>query len=81
MRSSYRVFPLALLFFLSFAPHAYPQTATLKEIRAEGLKTFSEAQVASLSGLQIGTEVGRKELQDAADLLLRSGLFAKVNYK
>lgn len=81
MRSSYRVFPLAILLFLSFAPHAYSQTATLKEIRAEGLKTFSEAQVASLSGLQVGTEVGKKELQDAADLLLRSGLFAKVNYK
>ncbi len=45
------------------------------------MKTLTEAQVASLSGLQSGSEVGRKELQDAADLLLRSGLFAKVSYK
>ncbi len=74
-------FPLALLLLFALAPHAYPQTARLKEIHAEGMKTFTEAQVASLSGLQTGAEVGRKELQDAADLLLRSGLFGKVSYK
>ena len=73
--------PLAFFLAVAFAPKAYPQTATLKEIHAEGMKTFTEAQVASLSGLQINSQVGRKELQDAADLLLRSGLFAKVNYK
>ncbi len=71
----------AFLLSLALAPYSYPQTATLKEIRAEGMKTFSEAQIASLSGLQIGSQVGRQELQEAADLLLRSGLFAKVNYK
>jgi|SRR5208283_4741755 outer membrane protein assembly factor BamA len=74
-------FPFALLLLFALAPHAYPQTARLKEIHAEGMKTFTEAQVASLSGLQTGAEVGRKELQDAADLLLRSGLFGKVSYK
>lgn len=72
---------LAVLLLCALAPNAYPQTATLKEIHAEGMKTFSEAQIASLSGLQIGSQVGRKELQDAADLLLRSGLFGKVSYK
>ncbi len=71
----------AFFFSLALAVPTYSQTATLKEIRAEGVKTFSQAQVASLSGLQIGSPVGRQELQDAADLLLRSGLFAKVNYK
>ena len=73
--------PLAFFLAVAVAPKAYPQTATLKAIHAEGMKTFTEAQVASLSGLQINSQVGRKELQDAADLLLRSGLFAKVNYK
>src|SRR5580704_7711708 len=81
MRRSLRLFPLASFLFLAFALPSYSQTATLKAIRAEGVKTFTEAQVAVLSGLQIGSQVGRKELQDAADLLLRSGLFAKVNYK
>jgi outer membrane protein assembly factor BamA len=73
--------PLAFLLLNALAPGAYPQTATLKEIHAEGVKTFSEAQVATLSGLTIGSQVGRQELQDASELLLRSGLFAKVTYK
>jgi outer membrane protein assembly factor BamA len=81
MRRYLWLFPLALALLLALAPNSYPQTANLKQIRAEGMKTFTEAQVATLSGLQVGSQVGRKELQDAADLLLRSGLFAKVNYK
>jgi outer membrane protein assembly factor BamA len=75
------LFPLALFSLLVLAPHAYPQTAKLKEIRAEGMKTFTEAQVASLSGLEIGSQVSRQDMQDSANLLLRSGLFAKVNFK
>ncbi|HXX13632.1 MAG TPA: POTRA domain-containing protein [Candidatus Eremiobacteraceae bacterium] len=74
----------ALLLFLTFAPSSHPQapqTGTLKAIHAEGMKTFSEAQVAAISGLQVDSQVGRQDLQNAADLLLRSGLFAKVNYK
>ena len=81
MRQRLWLFPLSLLLFFLLPSYVYPQTATLKEIRAEGLKVLSEAQVASLSGLTVGSQVSRKELQDAADLLLRSGLFAKVNYK
>ena len=72
-----------LLFFFAFslAGRLYSQTATLHEIRAEGMKTFTEAQVASLSGLSVGSPVSKKDLQDASDLLVRSGLFAKVTYK
>jgi outer membrane protein assembly factor BamA len=81
MRRYLWLFPLASLLLFALAPNSYSQTANLKQIRAEGMKTFTEAQVASLSGLQLGSQVGKKELQDAADLLLRSGLFAKVNYK
>lgn len=61
--------------------HSQTGTGTLQEIHAEGMKTFTEAQVASLSGLAVGSQVSRKDLQNAADLLLRSGLFAKVTYK
>src|SRR5215469_671164 len=72
-----------LLFLLAFplAGRLYSQTANLHEIRAEGMKTFTEAQVASLSGLSVGSPVSKKDLQDASDLLVRSGLFAKVTYK
>lgn len=81
MRQRLWLFPLAFLLLFALPACVYPQTATLKEIHAEGMKTLSEEQVAALSGLTIGSQVGRKDLQDAADLLLRSGLFAKVNYK
>jgi outer membrane protein assembly factor BamA len=81
MRHCLWSFPFALVLLFAPPPNAHAQTATLKEIHAEGLKTFSEAQVANLSGLVIGSKIGRQELQDAADLLLRSGLFAKVTYK
>src|ERR1700740_2922614 len=80
MRRYLGSFPLILLLFLR-PPIAHAQTATLKEVHAEGMKTFTQAQVATLSGLAIGSKVGREELQDAANLLLRSGLFAKVTYK
>jgi outer membrane protein assembly factor BamA len=81
MRHYLWLFPLAFLLSIAHPPNAYPQTATLKEIHADGMKTFTEPQIALLSGLAIGSQVGRKELQDAADILLRSGLFAKVSYK
>ena len=81
MRHRLWLFPLAFVLLSAHSQIARAQTATLKEIHAEGMKTFTEAQVATLSGLAIGSKVGRQELQDAADILLRSGLFAKVSYK
>ena len=62
------------------APVAPATTAALREIRTEGLKSISEPQVAALSGLQIGAQVGKDDLQTAADKLVQSGLFAKVKY-
>jgi outer membrane protein assembly factor BamA len=56
------------------------QTATLREIHAEGLKTLTDPQITSLAGLTPGAQVSREDLQAAADALVRSGLFAKVDY-
>jgi outer membrane protein assembly factor BamA len=69
--------PVALLLFASAT---FAQTAALKEIHAEGLKTLTEPQLIQLTGLSVDSQVGRKDLQDSADILVRSGLFAKVNY-
>ncbi len=55
-------------------------TAPLREVRAEGEKLLSEAQVTALTGLAVGSQVGRADLQTAADKLVQSGLFAKVSY-
>src|SRR6202030_4650915 len=62
---------------------AYPApaaTAQLREIRTDGLKSLPERQAAALTGLQIGAQVGKDDLQAAADKLVQCGLFAKVKY-
>ncbi|MGC1615404.1 MAG: POTRA domain-containing protein, partial [Candidatus Acidiferrum sp.] len=55
--------------------------AILHQIHIEGLKTLPEAQVIVLAHLEQGSQVGKADLQAAADRLLQTGLFAKVNYK
>ena len=55
-------------------------TAPLREIHADGFKSFTEEQVIGLIGLRPGTQVGKKDLQTGADHLVQSGLFKKVNY-
>ncbi|MGA2097868.1 MAG: POTRA domain-containing protein [Candidatus Acidiferrum sp.] len=72
----------ALLFALAAVRAQSPQaaTASLHEIRATGLKTFPEDQVKALTQLAINSQVGKAELQTAADRLLQTGLFSKVNY-
>lgn len=55
-------------------------TASLHEVRAEGQKFLSEAQVVALTGLAVGAQVGHSDLQAAADKLAQTGLFAKVSY-
>jgi outer membrane protein assembly factor BamA len=62
-------------------PAATAPTAALREIRADGLKSLAQSQILTMSGLQIGAEVGRDDLQAAADKLVQSGLFAHVAYK
>ena len=57
-----------------------PATASLHEIRTQGLKTLTEPQVTALSQLENGSQVGKSDLQAAADRLLQTGMFAKVNY-
>jgi len=74
---------LAPLFLLGVAAHAQapaPATAPLHEVHADGLKSLTPEQVIALSQLPMGAPVGRAELQAAADRLLQTGLFAKVNY-
>jgi outer membrane protein insertion porin family len=55
-------------------------TAPLREIRAEGEKLLTEPQVISITGLVPGAQIGKNDLQTAADKLVQSGLFTKVSY-
>src|SRR3981081_616418 len=78
---------LCLTFFLIpaqvisvFAQSTENPTATLKAIRAEGANHLNQSQVVALSGLSVGTAVGKQDLQSAADRLVQTGLFSNVNY-
>jgi outer membrane protein assembly factor BamA len=64
----------------AFSQSAPVATAPLREIHADGIKSLSEPQVATISGLQLGAQAGKDDLQAAADKLVQSGLFAKVRY-
>jgi Surface antigen variable number repeat len=84
-RSRLRLLALAILGFvcspmLMLGQNAAIPTAPIREIHSEGLKTFKEPQVAELSGLHVGASAGKEDLQNAADKLVQSGLFAKVRY-
>src|SRR5258708_8916719 len=75
--------PLLFTAFLAIlvSPPLHAQTSTLREVRVEGAKHLTEPQIVSLTGLAPGSQVGRKELQDAADALGRTVLFAKVYFQ
>jgi outer membrane protein insertion porin family len=55
-------------------------TAELREVKSDGQKKLTEGQIAGLTGLQTGSQVGREDLQKAADKLVASGLFTTVKY-
>lgn len=55
-------------------------TAPLKELHADGFKSLTEPQVISLTGLEAGLQIGKKDIQAGADRLVQTGLFSKVSY-
>jgi len=55
-------------------------TSPVREIHVDGEKLLTEAQVISITGLIPGAQIGRNDLQTAADKLVQSGLFAKVSF-
>src|SRR5260370_24715477 len=55
-------------------------TAPLREVHTDGEKLLTEAQVIAITGLVTGAQIGRNDLQTAADRLVQSGLFATVSY-
>src|SRR6267154_5793615 len=65
---------------LATAQTAGNGTAELREVKSDGQKKLTEGQIAALTGLQTGSQVGREDLQKAADKLVASGLFATVKY-
>jgi outer membrane protein assembly factor BamA len=75
---------LLLLFFAAARPipaqTSETATAALREVRVDGQKHLSEVQIVALTGLVVGSQIGRSDLQGAADKLSETGLFDKVSY-
>src|SRR5579864_7276440 len=71
---------LILCAISAFSQSAPVAIAPLREIHTDGLKSLSEPQVATISGLQLSAQTGKDDLQAAADKLVQSGMFAKVRY-
>jgi outer membrane protein insertion porin family len=86
MRRYFRACPgtfLLLLLLGGFSASAQspdPVNAPLREVHVDGMKILTEAQVVAITGLVPGAQIGRNDLQTAADKLVHSGLFAKVSY-
>jgi outer membrane protein assembly factor BamA len=70
----------ALTVFPASAQSPEAGSAPLREVHADGAKILTEVQIVSLTGLQPGSQVGKNDLQAAADRLVQSGLFSKVNF-
>ncbi len=63
------------------APIPVPVEGVLTSITAAGSNKFTSTQVAAGSGLKVGEKVSRQTLQEAANRLAATGLFAKVRYR
>jgi Surface antigen variable number repeat len=62
------------------APSPTASSAVIGEIHATGSRRYTEAQVATATGLKPGDTVTREQLQDVADRLAHLGVFLTVNY-
>lgn len=74
---------IALLWLLPAASVAQEQagTARLAAIQVTGSARFSSEQIVAATGLHIGAQVGRDDLQRAADDLAKTGRFSSVQYR
>jgi outer membrane protein insertion porin family len=77
---------LALFIFSSVIPLAFAQapaaapSAYLRTIHAQGLQHVTQEQLTQISGLKIDQAVTKADLQTAADNLVQTGLFSKVDF-
>src|SRR2546426_7734359 len=62
-------------------PLQQPAKGKIAQIKFEGLRKYSEAQMDELSGLHPGDVAGREDLQAAADRLAQSRFFTKVSHQ
>ena len=72
---------LYLAALLACAPLLAQSKWPIESIKVEGLKNYTQAQVAAASGLKIGQLAGKEEFEAARERLLASGSFETVGYR
>jgi outer membrane protein assembly factor BamA len=63
------------------AAQSQQATSRLDSVEVTGSSRFPAAQLAAATGLQVGTQVSRDDLQKAANTLAQLGPFNTVNYR
>jgi outer membrane protein assembly factor BamA len=72
---------LALIFFPSRLSAAQEAAGRLTAIKASGSQRFSSPKIATETGLTIGREIKKEDLQAAANRLIQLGIFSDVRYR
>jgi len=72
---------LTVLAFTAASAAAQEGSSRLDSVQVTGSSRFPSAQLASATGLQVGAQVTRDDLQKAANTLAQLGPFSTVNYR
>jgi outer membrane protein assembly factor BamA len=65
----------------AIAPQAPARALALSAVHVEGVRRYTPAEVARLSGLQVGTSVAVADFDTAVKRLAATGLFKTLNYR
>jgi outer membrane protein assembly factor BamA len=85
MRTNFRrlliLAALASIFFPLNRCAAQDAAGRLTSVKSSGSQRFSSAKIASETGLTIGQEIKKEDLQAAANRLVQLGVFSDVRYR
>ena len=81
LASMLRFLSLLLVSAFLVSPPAEAQKGKLSKVEFKGSSRYPAEQVAAAIGLQLGENIGRDELQAAADRLVQLGPFKSVRYR
>ena len=70
-----------VLLSISAATQSQETTSRLDSVEVTGSSHYPDAQMAAATGLEVGAQVSRADLQKAANTLAQLGPFATVNYR
>jgi outer membrane protein assembly factor BamA len=72
---------ILLVCILAKPAPAAPQSSPLSSVEVTGSNRYRSEQIVPATGLQVGSNISRDDLQAAADRLAKLGSFASVQYR